>query len=245
VTQSRRQPPTPDAITAALGRRLAELRKAVGIRSQEELGNRMTKLGVRWSRVSVEKLENGRRGAITVQELLALALVLDVSPALLLADPRTVEKVPVGKVGVTDDDPGRDVELDAWTALLWLCGMARPDEQVDAVTYGHRSEIIADGLRLAGRIELLMPQLGDGLALPEMKDVRESYVRQLIESIAASLWHIDRQGAPLPALPSRIVRAAVQLGIELPGLVDEHAITQAQIAQSIDKLGVDLPGQEG
>lgn len=44
----------------------------------------MTTRGVGWSRVSVEKLENGRRGAITAQELVALADVLGVSPISLL-----------------------------------------------------------------------------------------------------------------------------------------------------------------
>ena len=181
----------------------------------------MAARGLPWSRTTVINLEKrgeksrGKTGAgrdsLTVQELLTLAFVLGVSPALLLADPRSVKTVPVAK-----DETGRDIELDAWTALFWLIGMARPDEHVAGSTYRFAIDVLHDGLALVERINFLMPQLGDGLALPELADTR-TMVRASFESIAALLKSIERQGAPLPAVPSRIRRAATELGVELPG----------------------------
>ncbi len=50
----------------------------------KELGDRLSALGVPWDRSIVANLENGRRTTVSVVELLALALVLDVAPVHLL-----------------------------------------------------------------------------------------------------------------------------------------------------------------
>ena len=215
-------------MTRVIAGHVAALRKERRL-SGAALSRRVRDLGVKsWTDSTISKLETGRRESVGVTELFALALALDVSPLLLLADPRTDAKVPVGREEFTEEAPGRDIELDAWTALLWMCGMARPDRKVSATTYGHRSELVLDGLRFAERVEMLMPLLGDGLNLPEMDDARDAWTRQLLESVAASLHHFERQGTPLPAVPTRIVRAALQLGIELPGVLDEQAIDAAR-----------------
>lgn len=44
----------------------------------------MTNVGVRWDRSIVANLENGRRATVSVEELLALAYVLDVAPVHLV-----------------------------------------------------------------------------------------------------------------------------------------------------------------
>ncbi|MGW7195991.1 helix-turn-helix domain-containing protein [Streptomyces chryseus] len=56
-----------------------------------ELGERLAKQGVRWDRFTVAGLESGKRQNVSVSELLALALVLDVAPVNLLVP---VEDVP-------------------------------------------------------------------------------------------------------------------------------------------------------
>lgn len=63
--------------------RVKELRRRKGL-TAAELGERLTRQGVAWDRSIVANLENGRRRSVTVTELLALALVLDVSPLHLL-----------------------------------------------------------------------------------------------------------------------------------------------------------------
>jgi len=73
-------PPRPTAVIAA---KVLELRKGRGW-SADELAVRMTAAGVAWTRLVVTKLEKGYRQSISVEELLALAYVLDVAPVNLL-----------------------------------------------------------------------------------------------------------------------------------------------------------------
>jgi len=75
---TRPAPPTPTAVVAA---KVRELR---GHMPAEELARRMQAAGIPWTRLVVTKLEKGYRQSISVEELLALAYVLDVAPVNLL-----------------------------------------------------------------------------------------------------------------------------------------------------------------
>ncbi|MER7459211.1 helix-turn-helix domain-containing protein [Micromonospora sp. NPDC126480] len=66
--------------------RVKQLRKARGW-SAQRLADEMAKVGVPWERMIVTKLENGRRAGVSVEEMLALAYVLDVAPVHLLIPP--------------------------------------------------------------------------------------------------------------------------------------------------------------
>lgn len=72
----------------------------------------MNEQGIPWNRTTVAKLETGRRESISVRELLALAVVLDVPPVWLLADPKQD-----GLVAIAEG-----LEVEPWSALLWLTG---------------------------------------------------------------------------------------------------------------------------
>lgn len=63
-------------------RRMCELRKERRL-SGAAVARRMTELGIPWDRNTVAKLETGRR-SLSIDELLALATALCVSPADLL-----------------------------------------------------------------------------------------------------------------------------------------------------------------
>ncbi|MGW7440613.1 helix-turn-helix transcriptional regulator [Streptomyces sp. NPDC054849] len=78
---SRDQSPT--APVAAIAQRVKELRGRRGW-SAAQLGEAVSKHGVRWDRFTVANLENGKRQSVSVQELLSLALALDVAPVNLL-----------------------------------------------------------------------------------------------------------------------------------------------------------------
>jgi transcriptional regulator with XRE-family HTH domain len=52
--------------------------------SAAQLAERLQQVGLDWDRSIVANLENGRRASLGVDELLALALVLDVAPVHLL-----------------------------------------------------------------------------------------------------------------------------------------------------------------
>jgi transcriptional regulator with XRE-family HTH domain len=77
------------------------------------LAKRMTELGIPWDRSIVANLENGRRNLVSVDELLALALVLGVAPNRLILGPEH------------DSEPVRlapAVETTANRAWEWACG---------------------------------------------------------------------------------------------------------------------------
>jgi transcriptional regulator with XRE-family HTH domain len=64
---------------------MAELRRTRGW-SARRLAEEMAEAGMKWDRSTVANTENGRR-PVTVEELLALAYVLDVAPVHLLVPP--------------------------------------------------------------------------------------------------------------------------------------------------------------
>lgn len=73
-------PPSPHR---GIADRVRELRRNRGM-SAQALSERMNAVGVPWDRHIVANLETGRRAAVTVEELLALAYVLEVAPVHLI-----------------------------------------------------------------------------------------------------------------------------------------------------------------
>lgn len=67
----------------AIGRHLKALRKDKGM-TAAELAAAMSAAGIPWERGTVAKLETGRRQSVTIDEAVALVLVLDVTMAELL-----------------------------------------------------------------------------------------------------------------------------------------------------------------
>jgi transcriptional regulator with XRE-family HTH domain len=171
----------------------------------------MTAHGVPWSRVSVEKLENGRRGSITLQELLALALVLNVAPITLIADPRHDADVPVAK----------DLTVSPWDALMWLAGSGtinRSESSGDKL--GRDAWLIQAGWAMVEAVEELgsvdrrILQLDDEDERRERDDDRH---RQALRLLNTAAGRVTAQGAPLPDfLPlDQIRRRAAELDVDL------------------------------
>jgi transcriptional regulator with XRE-family HTH domain len=75
--------------------------------SAERLAEEMTKVGVPWTRSTVNNLESGRRKHIAVHEVLALAYVLDVRTPLDLLAPEDAERVWVTPLAETYPDTVR------------------------------------------------------------------------------------------------------------------------------------------
>jgi transcriptional regulator with XRE-family HTH domain len=67
----------------AIVERVAAIRRYRGM-TQDELASAMRDLGVPWQRVIVAKLESGRRSYLTVEELMTICLILEISPTDLL-----------------------------------------------------------------------------------------------------------------------------------------------------------------
>jgi len=77
------RPTEPLQPTRIIAERVAAIRRYLGL-TQDALAEEMRALGIDWQRVVVAKLESGRRSFITVDELLALCVVLEISPVDLL-----------------------------------------------------------------------------------------------------------------------------------------------------------------
>jgi transcriptional regulator with XRE-family HTH domain len=77
------QDAAPLSPTQVVAKRVREVRKKRGL-TAAQLAEQMTRVGVPWKRGVVAKLESGLREAVSVEELLALASVLDVAPVHLL-----------------------------------------------------------------------------------------------------------------------------------------------------------------
>ncbi|MFB7647142.1 helix-turn-helix domain-containing protein [Streptomyces sp. NPDC056084] len=118
--------------TKIIARRAREVRKGRGW-TAAELGQRMAAQGVPWDRQIVANLENHKRQNVTVNELLALARVLDVAPINLLVPP-------------TNDGPFHVTPVETVApsaARAWLRG-DRPLSGTDLRTF--RTEVPLDEL---------------------------------------------------------------------------------------------------
>lgn len=203
MTHSAAPAVTPDPITKLIGERVLERRNATGM-TQTDLGEAMTKLGPRWSRTSVAKLEAGKRGGVTVQELLALATVFDVPPVALIADPRQAGDVPITA----------ETAVDQWTALLWLIGMAGPEDHVRS---SDESALIHAGVTV-------MECLGDLKRIERASDPERA--RQLTDAkhheallrMRLAFERIVRRGAQPPRLADHVLARAREFDVELPGV---------------------------
>lgn len=69
--------------TSVIAGRVRELRRRRDW-TADQLAEQLSAVGVPWTRIVVTKLETGRRPSVSVEELFALAYVLNVSPMHLL-----------------------------------------------------------------------------------------------------------------------------------------------------------------
>ncbi|SNT59080.1 hypothetical protein SAMN05443665_105150 [Actinomadura meyerae] len=88
--------------------------------SAQALADRCAELGMPdLKRQAITNLENGRRGMVTVEELLVLARALDVPPVLLF--------IPLD--GHTDLEITPKLTMRSWEALLWVSGEDEPTDR--------------------------------------------------------------------------------------------------------------------
>ncbi len=174
-----------------------------------KLAERMAEHGVPWNRTTVAKFETGRRATISVQELVALALALDVPLAALLIDPRE-PTVPLAK----------DVAPDPWSALLWLAGRS-PLGRSD-LNWRNKAGLLVTAVRQADEALSTLDALENPVwsgGQPTARDVemfndkRASYLSLLSPALAL----LDEQGLR-PPLPDFVLRRAAELGVDLPGV---------------------------
>lgn len=187
--------------------------------SQADLAAAMTEQGVSWKRATVVNLEKrgtGSRGesatgrdAVTVGELLALALVLGVPPVLLLADPRVTDgTVPVA-AGST---------MDVWDAFWWITGrLAIGDRPIAsdpaAAVFAAKAHQVWQTARDVYDMERTVRRSG---ARPQAQ--LDQYTAGLVKTLAEMLGELSELGVTeLPHLPRQVLDVAERVGVELPG----------------------------
>jgi transcriptional regulator with XRE-family HTH domain len=202
-----------DPLTRLVANRVALYRKRSGL-NQEQLGQRMAKLGTGWSRSTVVKLENLNRESVSVSDLLALARALDVPPIWLLVDVEDGEPTPIT----------RDLLADPWDALLWLGGRTSLDEEVGdwwsrvAPSIG-RIYNIAGVVEQVRRNRMARTFLSASDALEEYADSDKEAAekdRRLLLGLRTMIEEIERSGLVVPVMPVDVQDRAAEVGVELP-----------------------------
>jgi len=203
-----------EPITALVAERVRTLRGAAGW-TQAELAERVARYGLPWNRATVVHLEKraasgkgGGRESLSVQELLALALVFDVPPVLLIADPRQPGSVPIAS--------DADGEVDPWVALLWIIGGAdRSIAKSDLANYGRESWLIAAGWEVSEALGTLKTRVRGGRDEAENQQRNDDRHRAALEQMNTALIRIKGAGAPPPPLPDLVYRRAAELDVQL------------------------------
>ena len=211
----RRDPERADPITRLVASRVRALRTERGM-SGAALGAAVHALGLHsWVASTVGKLETMRREALTIRELIALAVALGVPLPWLLVDPEAGTAVPITK----------GVEVDPWTALLWLVGK-EPLTDPPGPTWDTASRVIGQACQAAtlaerfGQVrvhrETVAALLPDGQDADRAQE-DEQQERRALEDLSRPLRALVRLGFSPPSLPDELVKRAVELDVELPG----------------------------
>lgn len=98
--------------------------------SQGDLANALKDVGIGWDRSIVASFESGRRKAVSVEEFLALAYVLDVAPVHLMVPPLSGTASNNAPYRIAPDGPVTTPEF----ARAWIRGQT-PIGPVDARRY--------------------------------------------------------------------------------------------------------------
>jgi len=143
----------PVRYTLSVAEQIYRRRKARGW-SAQKLSNACAELGMEFPRSTLADLESGRRGHVSVAELLVLARALDVPPLLLL--------VPVGTQEETEVLP--ECSRDSFRVAQWFAGEVPFPGEDDAAYIAS----IADSWRVAGDSPLELYRAHDRAATAEM-----------------------------------------------------------------------------
>jgi transcriptional regulator with XRE-family HTH domain len=195
--------------TTVIAGRVKALRKQARL-SGPALASAMKDRGFTWNRTTVAKLETGHRESISVQEWLALALVLDVPPVWLLIDPSGHTPMPVAE----------GVELDPWSALMWMIGRQVIGQPTGTNWKSEEFDLLSQVQRLWERLADLggnLHRLKTGKLDERLREIIEKLIREDLDQARECLQRIADAGAAVPQLPAEMIKCAAEQGIELPG----------------------------
>lgn len=206
----RRESAAAQSLTAVIAERVKALRNGARL-SGPALATAMNERGIPWNRTTVAKLETGRRESISVQELLALALVLDVPPSWLLVDPKADTRVPIAE----------GVEVDPWSALLWMSGK-EPLSDRGGAAWQHAAEVLLHGYLVSEMSEALDEPLryvpsDDSEDIWQQRRAHDENHRSYLQVMFQAMTRLEQMGVQLPPLRPHVLQRARELHIKMPG----------------------------
>lgn len=215
LVERAKTPERADPITRLLADRVAQLRERAGM-NQTEFGRKMSELRPGgWSRSGVAKFEKYQRESISIADLFALALALDVPPVMLLADPHHTGAVPITE----------NIAVPPWDALLWLIGRADNAALPGGERWRSASEQVRDALQIVDvadtieasrRLVRLDSLSSDPIRRERSREEAAEADRARLALLAYLLDEFRKWEVPAPPVPVHVVERAVELGVELP-----------------------------
>jgi hypothetical protein len=183
----------------------------------------MASLRSGWSRSTVVKLENYNREAVSVGDLLALGIALDVPPVLLLADPRCLP----GRTSPETVPVADGLDEDVWTALLWLVGAGYRVADSDLDNLSSANWLIQAGitasnaLRALEREEAPFPD-DDPEAIAAARARTDERHRAALQQLGTALIRLEARKAQIPQFATEVAQAVLRrardLGVDHAGL---------------------------
>lgn len=185
------------ALAVQVGRNVRRLREAPERRwSAEDLAKRTAALGYEIKRPVISNLENGRRGSVTLTDLVVLAQAFGTSPMLLI--------LPLGEEESVDLAPGRSYATSE--AFDWWAGR-RPLPDADWAPYwgSEGSRLLfyffhSEHLANIAELEVELERVRDR-GQPDVAQHIESELAQEKQALVNAREYIASKGWVLPDLP--------------------------------------------
>lgn len=173
----------------AFGREVSAVRTARQWR-QVDLAERLTAFGVPTSQVAVSRVESGGQGGISIDDVMAYALALGVSPIRLLMPREGDDEVQITPT-VTLDGRSARTWMRGQAPLIWTCDSDDPTQWWGRV----HADMPATELRLVIHKVHDVVTEASGL-LEEVDEASGKGLEQALAALAGLLDKIDRAEEP-------------------------------------------------
>lgn len=203
-------------LSDVIAERVERLRRRAGL-TRQELAERCKQVGAdELTDAALANIETGRRDGsgkrrrrITADELLMLAVALQVPVVWLLADPASGAPVPIVD-GL--------VEVDPWAALMWVIGKQQlePDKPASG-EWSTAHELLDYVYQVASLVEQCRAVMQRRAVDPEGWEYHDTWERTVLSRLAKPLENLVRLHVPLPTIPNEIMKRCAELGINLLG----------------------------
>lgn len=176
-------------MSATIAREVRRHRQARGM-SAQQLADKCAEVGMPLQRTVISNIENGRRGNVSVAEVLVLAAALEVPPAALI--------FPAGYAEAVEYLPGRAAA--PLEAADWWHGEGAAEDSALALARRHRELVRRIRGLYRGMWEQRIAGGSGGVGGPEEEAARE-WVRELRGQLKELREEMAERGLVVPPVP--------------------------------------------